>query len=147
MGTNYYAFNEKTKEQKHIGKSCGAGLYCKKCGISNVNIAKRYDTDEYVYGNDAIHWTRSLSLETEMNGEPILLVNCPICGALFNTTTVSFSFAVSPYTLGVIIKDPDWIIHTEYKDARDEEISKEEFVELLQFYEVKYFHSVNKEFC
>ena len=123
-----------------------------------------YNETSYLYGNDAVHMTRHDN--KLINGEPEILDCCPICGkpkeeeltevnsayaelgfskqpGKKHNTTCSFSFAVSPYVLSETMKNENIIIKNEY----GEELSKEQFKEVLQDCGLKYFHSVGQEFC
>ncbi len=122
-----------------------------------------YNEMVYVYGTDAVH-IGSRDPKELIKDEPQYLDCCPICGksreteevnSAFaelgfskqptqkNNTTCSFSFAISPYKLGETMNDENIIIKNEY----GEELSKNEFKEVLQNCGLKYFHSVGQDFC
>lgn len=162
MGTNFYAYDIKTNEKLyHIGKRSAAGHFCWDCGMSYMNVAKIYWSGGYAFGNDAVHYSDN---NKTINGEPVRLDHCPICGkpstkdekitsgfaelgfssqpTKNHNTTCSFSFAITPYTLSNIMKDDNIYIKDEYNRT----LTKEEFKIVLQNCGLKYFNFIGSLF-
>jgi hypothetical protein len=165
MGTNYYAYDVKSKEQLyHIGKRSAAGHFCWDCGMSSKNIAKdNWDKKPYIYGTRAIHCGGFE--ENRLNNEPTDLEYCPVCGKPFhvdkeevnamfaelgfskqpnrtNNTTCSFMFGISPYVLSDVMSNENICVIDEY----GRELTKEEFKEVIQNCGVKYYDFVGEDF-
>lgn len=141
MGTNYYAYFK--KEIIHIGKRCAAGYYCHECGMSEANISDYSPIDKY--GTDAVHLIDHINynINENMRGRfPRILRKCPICNKQFTEKTCSFSFAVSPHRLGIILNEFEYTIKDEYGDY----IDKQDFKTILKNCKIKYYHGVGVDF-
>ena len=124
MSTNFYLV---TNEEKiHIGKRCGAGLYCRKCSQTL-----------HAGGEEAIHTDRTF--------EGPALISCPKCGDRVFDTTCSFTWAIKPNKLIHIMHlDSDACITDEYDNAA---VSFTTFHDMLRdMCRIHFYTSIGVEF-
>ena len=121
MSTNFYI--ETKGEKIHIGKRSAAGLYCHKCSKTLCEG-----------GESKIHTGRSL-----------ILPYCPSCGDRVLDTTCSFTWAIKPNKLILIMyDDDDACVTDEYNNAA---VSFTTFHDMLRNdCPIQFYDSIGTEF-
>ena len=119
MSTNFYL--ETKGEKIHIGKRCGAGLYCHKCSEDRICWG---DNDQRLGGKSKAY--------------------CPQCGDHILDTTCSFTWAMEPHMLGFTLSyDKAALIYDEY----DQSIPVDNFYPMLRdMCRIQLYDSIGEEF-
>lgn len=145
MGTNWY-----TLKGEHIGKSSAAGWYCYKCRLTlckygeewvhstHPEVERQMDI-KYGYPRDGTNIHRTIE-----SNQLSTFDRCPGCDTEKSTKEkqtcvdgcISFTWAMN----GV----PKRIKYV--KNEYGDKMTREEFMERLDKYPIKYYHSIGVEF-